>query len=110
MTRRFVTTLCGRYEVIRDCGDYGTGNGKYSVWVGLRSDGQYDMLVSDNGSVWVLGDPDDADSNRKEWQVATAGVDADVLIAYGREADAALGNWLEDRWAEATEPQGKETE
>ena len=106
MTGRLVTTLCGRYEVIRDCGDYGTGSGRYSVWIGRRSDGQYDMLISDNASVWVLGDTIDADGNRKEWQVATAEVDADVLIAYGREADADLGNWLEKLWAEAMELQG----
>ena len=36
--------------------------------------------------------------------------DADVLIAYGREADPGLGDWLEDRWSEATEKPVKEIE
>ena len=111
MTEKIVITTCGRYVVIRDCGDYGTGNNKYSVWIGSRCcDGQCDILVSDNASVWVLGDADDADVNRDQWHAATAGVDADVLIAYGREADPGLGDWLEDRWSEATETPGKEIE
>ena len=105
MAGQRVTTLWGQYTVIRDCGRYGTGDGRHGVWIGRHSDGHCDMLVCDNGSVWVLGDADDADVNRDQWAAATSGVDANVLIEHGREEDASLGNWLKDRWAEATEQQ-----
>lgn len=98
----------GDYTLVAFIAAGGTGDAKIELYVGRAADGHHDLIVSDNASMWVVGDEDDAERNRAHWELINERVgeiDFDAI----RAIDADLADWLEDRKAEADEAKSATT-
>lgn len=93
-----VSTDGGDYELIAEVNDEGHCDSSINLYVGRAADGHCDLIASDNSSMWIVGDADDAERNREHWQTIE-GHDLDMDAV--RAANADLADWLEARKAEA---------
>ncbi len=96
-----VVTDGGEYELIAEVNDEGQCDDNINLYVGrATSDGHCDLIASDNASMWIVGDADDAERNREHWDTIEAhDLDMDAV----RAVDADLADWLEARRDEAEE-------
>ena len=95
-----VGTDCGKYEIVAHIHDDGCSDTSINLYVGRAADGHHDLIASDNASMWVVGDADDAESNRAHWELIAERI-GDIDFDAIRAIDADLAEWLEDRKAEA---------
>lgn len=95
-----VGTDCGEYEIVAHIHDDGCSDTSINLYVGRAADGHHDLIASDNASMWVVGNEDNAESSRAHWELIAeriGDIDFDVI----RAIDADLAEWLEERKAEA---------
>jgi hypothetical protein len=92
----------GKYEILVYINGGGYADEHIDLYVGRATDGHHDLIVSDNASMWAVGDEDDAERNREHWELITERV-GDIYFGSIRAIDADLADWLEDRKAEADE-------
>jgi hypothetical protein len=101
-------TDCGEYTIVAHTHEDGCRDDSLNLYVGRAADGHHDLIASDNASMWVVGDEDDAERNRAHWELINERVgeiDFDAI----RAIDADLAEWLEDRKAEADEAKSATT-
>lgn len=114
-----IHTNAGDYTIVALIGEQTHTDDAHCLAVGRAADGHHDVLVSDNASVWVLGDADDADCNAGMFAALGGSRDTDMdgpdirnEIADGvrilrdnlddiRAIDADLADWIADRADEA---------
>lgn len=95
-----VITLNGNYTIVDQIAEGGEADERILVSVGRAADGHHDLIVCDNASHWVVGDENDAELNRAQWNLISERVgeiDFDAI----RTIDTDLADWLEDRKDEA---------
>jgi hypothetical protein len=89
-----VVTDAGKVEIYDVLAVGGDGERKIEIYEVVADDGHHAVAVSDNASVWILGDEDDSKHNGEQWLVVddACGVDwiADIV-------DADLREWINDR-------------
>lgn len=93
-------TDCGEYTILAQIATGGSADKVIDLYVGRAADGHHDLIASDNASMWVVGNEDNAESNRAHWELIAeriGDIDFDVI----RAIDADLAEWLEGRKAEA---------
>lgn len=93
-------TDCGEYEIVAHIYDNGCCDTSINLYVGRAADGHHDLIASDNASMWVVGDENDAERNRAHWDLISeriGEIDFDAI----RAIDADLADWLEARKDEA---------
>ena len=89
-----VVTDVGEVEIYDVLTVGGEADGKIEIYEVVHADGHHEVAVSDNASVWVLGDEDDRRHNHEQWTVVddVCGVDwIDDVV------DAELREWINDR-------------
>ncbi|MBR4353761.1 MAG: hypothetical protein IKP97_00490 [Kiritimatiellae bacterium] len=98
-----VATDGGDYQIIADIADGGEGDEGVCVYVGRHITlGHCDLIARDNASYWVVGDEDNRDRNRDQWDIIEDRCGRIDLEAV-RRVDADLADWLADRRKEAIE-------
>ena len=118
-TNETVNTNAGQYTIVALIGEQTHTDDAHRLAVGRAADGHHDVLVSDNASVWVLGNEDDADCNAGMFAALGGSRDTDMdgpnlrnEIADGvrilrdnlddiRAIDADIADWIADRADEA---------
>ena len=95
-----VGTDCGEYEIVAHIHDDGCSDTSINLYVGRTADGHHDLIASDNASMWVVGDDNEAESNRAHWDLIAERI-GDIDFDAIRAIDADLAEWLEERKAEA---------
>ena len=96
-----VGTDCGQYEIVAHVHDDGCGDTSVNLYVGMTEDGRHDLIASDNAGMWVVGDEDDAERNRYQWDVIASDCDVATVLDELRKIDADLADWLGYRYHEA---------
>ena len=66
-----------------------------NVYEVRHADGQHDVMASDNGSVWLVGDEDDADVNKSQF-LAIAAANGES-VEWDEIKDCDLREWVADR-------------
>lgn len=94
-------TDAGEYELVAIVHDDGEADNSISLYVGRAADGHHDMIASDNASMWVVGNGDDAELNRDQWDAIAARCDVAPVLGEVRKIDAELADWLTGRYEEA---------
>lgn len=94
-------TDAGEYELVAIVHDDGHTDESVNLYVGKAADGHHDLIASDNASMWVVGDADDAERNRDQWDTIAERCDVAPVIDEVRKIDADLADWLNDRYNEA---------
>lgn len=94
-------TDAGEYTIVADVGGGGYGDENVTLYVGKAADGHHDLIASDNASMWVVGDENDAERNRAQWEAISERCDVAPVIDAVREIDADLADWLATRYDEA---------
>ena len=94
-------TDAGEYTIVADMGGGGYGDENITLYVGKAADGHHDLIASDNASMWVVGDENDAERNRAQWDAIAARCDVEPVIDEVRKIDADLADWLAARYDEA---------
>lgn len=89
-----VETDVGEVEIYDVLAVGGDADDKIEIYEVVHKDGHHEVAVSDNASVWVLGDYDDARHNYELWTVVddVCGVDWIDDIE-----DDDLREWINDR-------------
>ena len=106
---RRVATCGGDYTLVAQILDDGSCDTSLNLYVGRAPDGHLDLIASDNASMWVVGDADDAGNNHAHWSAIADHCDVDrIVIAGVREIDADLADWLAARYHDATNDESKE--
>ena len=95
-----VITDAGEHEIVAHVYDDNCTDQSINLYVGRDAKGYYNLIASDNASMWVVGDENDASHNYDQW--ATIGDRYDAARDAIREVDAYLADWLDARRAEAT--------
>jgi hypothetical protein len=95
-------TDCGDYTLIAHIAEGGEADEHVDIYIGRAADGHCDMIVSDNASMWVVGNEDDADINRSHWDLIAERI-GDIDFNVIRAIDTDLADWLENRKAESGE-------
>lgn len=91
-----VITEGGDYIAVRRL-DGGIGSACTAVYEAISvTDGHHDVLVSDNATVWVLGDEDDPKRNAEMFATIK-----DIHVYWTDIEDCDLSDWIEARRAEA---------
>lgn len=91
-------TDCGEYTILAKVNDDQYRDEDIRLYVGRAEDGHCDLIASNNASMWVVGNEDDALSNKQHWAVIEGhGLDMDAV----RAIDSGLAEWLEARQSEA---------
>ena len=98
-----VYTDCGKYEIVAHIYDDGCCDASINLYVGRAADGHHDLIASDNASMWVAGDAEDAERNRDQWREIEERCDVAPVLEEVRKIDADLADWLAARWTEADE-------
>ena len=98
-----VATDCGKYEIVAHIYDDGCCDASINLYVGRAADGHHDLIASDNASMWVAGDAEDAERNRDQWREIEERCDVAPVLEEVRKIDADLADWLAARWTEADE-------
>ncbi len=91
-----VATDGGDYELVAHIYDDGRTDESINLYVGRAADGHHDMIASDNASMWVV-----AELNRDHWDAIAGRCDVAPVLDEVRKIDAALADWLTDRYNEA---------
>ena len=95
-----VVTDCGEYTILAQIATGGSADKVIDLYVGRAADGHHDLIVTDNSTNWIVGDADDAESNRAHWDLIAERI-GDIDFDAIRAIDADLAEWLEERKAEA---------
>lgn len=97
-----ICTNAGGYKIVSIVDDNGDiGDRKMVAYVGRHcKQGHYDIVILDNASYWVLGDEDDLDANRDQFDTANF-VDSDFISCVRNLGFIDLADWLADRLADA---------
>lgn len=91
----------GEYEILAYINGGGYADKHIDLFVGRAAAGGHcDLIVSDNASMWTVGDEDDAERNREHWELINERV-GDVDFGSIHAIDADLADWLDERKAEA---------
>lgn len=93
-------TDCGEYTILAQIATGGSADKVIDLYVGRAADGHHDLIASDNASMWVVGDDNEAESNRAHWDLIAERI-GDIDFDAIRAIDADLAEWLEERKAEA---------
>ena len=101
MIGEMVSTDGGDYTIEAHVHDDGCCDQSINLYVGRAADGHCDLIASDNASMWLVGDADDAERNRDQWESITERCDVAPVIAEVRKIDADLADWLSERWHKA---------
>lgn len=97
-----VATDAGDYTIVAHVHDDGCCDESINLYVGKAADGHHDLIASDNASMWVVGDREDAGRNRDQWvEILERCPNIAPLLAEVRKIDADLADWLDDRYQEA---------
>ena len=94
-------TDAGEYTIVVDLGGGGYGDNNIALYLGRAADGHHDMIASDNASMWVVGDDNDAVRNYEQWRTIAACCDVAPVIDEVRKIDGDLADWLDQRHDEA---------
>ena len=92
--------VIGEYTILAQIATGGSADKVIDLYVGRTSDGHHDLIASDNASMWVVGDDNEAESNRAHWDLIAERI-GDIDFDAIRAIDADLAEWLEERKAEA---------
>lgn len=97
------STDAGEYTIVADVGGGGYGDENITLYVGkaVAADGNHDLIASDNASMWVVGNEDDHELNRDQWDAIAARCDVAPVLDEVRKIDAELADWLAARYEEA---------
>ena len=95
------STDAGEYTIVAHVHDDGCCDESINLYVGRAADGHHDMIASDNASMWVVGNEDDAELNRDQWDAIAARCDVAPVINEVRKLDAELADWLAARYEES---------
>ena len=101
-------TDAGEYTIVAHVYDDNCNDHSVNLYVGRHTTGGHcDLIASDNASMWVVGDADDAERNHYKWAVVGDRYDAarDAI----RAIDADLVDWLDERKAEAAKTADNDT-
>jgi hypothetical protein len=93
-------TDAGEYTIVAHIARGGEADKHIDLYVGRAADGHHDLIVSDNASMWIVGDEDDSERNQEHWKLITeriGEIDFDAI----RDIDEDLADWLEDRYGES---------
>jgi len=96
-----VYTDAGKYTIVAHVHDDLCTDESVNLYVGKAADGHYDMIASDNASMWAVGNEDDAGINRAQWCTIAARCDIEPVLAEVRKIDGDLADWLSDRYHDA---------
>lgn len=96
-----ITTDAGEYTIFAHVHDDACTDKNINLYVGKAADGHHDLIASDNASMWVVGDEDDAERNRDQWDSIAARCDVAPVLDEVRKIDSGLADWLNDRYNEA---------
>lgn len=96
-----VYTDAGKYTIVAHVHDDPCTDESINLYVGKAADGHHDMIASDNASMWVVGDEDDASRNRDHWCTIAARCDVEPVLTEVRKIDGDLADWLADRYHDA---------
>lgn len=94
-------TDAGEYTIVAHIHDDGCGDQSINLYIGRAADGHHDMIASDNASMWVVGNEDDAKLNRDHWDAIAERCDLAPVLDEVRKIDADLADWLGARYQEA---------
>lgn len=94
-------TDAGEYTIVALVHDDGCGDQSISLYVGRAADGHHDLIASDNASMWVVGNEDNAELNRDQWNAIAKRCDVAPVLAEVRKIDADLADWLSARYHDA---------
>ena len=94
-------TDAGEYTIVAHVHDDGNADESINLYVGKAADGHHDLIASDNASMWVVGDEDDAERNRDQWDAITKRCDVAPVLDEVRRIAAGLADWLGVRYHEA---------
>lgn len=94
-------TDAGEYTIVAHVYDDNCTDESVNLYVGQAVDGHHDLIASDNASMWVVGDENDAERNRDQWDTIAARCDVAPVLDEVRKIDADLADWLAARFAEA---------
>lgn len=94
-------TDAGEYTIVAHIHDDGCADESINLYVGKAADGHHDMIASDNASMWVVGNEDDAKLNRNHWDAIAERCDVALVLDEVRKIDADLADWLGARYNEA---------
>lgn len=94
-------TDAGEYTMVAHVHDDGCTDASIDLYVGRAADGHHDLIASDNASMWVVGDENDAERNRDQWIAIADRCDVAPVIDEVRKIDADLADWLAARYNEA---------
>lgn len=97
------STDAGEYTIVAHVHDDGCCDESINLYVGRAADGHHDMIASDNASMWVVGDENDAELNRDQWDAIAARCDVAPVLDEVRKIDSDLADWLAARHNEANE-------
>lgn len=95
-------TDAGEYTIVAHVHDDGGSDQSINLYVGRAADGHHDLIASDNASMWVVGNEDDHELNRGQWDAIAERCDVAPVLDEVRKIDADLADWLGDRYHEAT--------
>ena len=96
-------TDAGEYTIEALVHDDGCTDQSINLYVGRAADGHHDLIASDNASMWVVGNEDDAALNHDHWAAIAKRCDVASVLAEVRNVDADLADWLRERYHEAWE-------
>ena len=94
-------TDAGEYTIVAHVHDDGCSDQSINLYVGRAADGHHDLIASDNSSMWVVGNEDDHELNRGQWDAIAARCDVAPVLDEVRRVDADLADWLAARYADA---------
>lgn len=95
-----VATDCGDHTLVAFIAEGGDADAKIELYVGRDDDGYYNLIASDNASMWIVGNEDDAELNRKHWDLIAERI-GEIDFDEIRAINSDLADWLEDRKDEA---------
>ena len=95
------STDAGEYTIVAHVFDDRNCDDSINLYVGKAADGHHDMIASDNASMWVVGDENDAERNRNQWDLIAARCDVAPVLDDVRKIDSDLADWLANRYDEA---------
>ena len=95
-----LVTDCGEYTILAQIATGGSADKVIDLYVGRAADGHHDLIATDNSTNWIVGNADDAESNRAHWDLIAERI-GDIDFDAIRAIDADLAEWLEERKAEA---------
>jgi hypothetical protein len=100
VTAPVFSTDGGDHILVAFIADGGDADARTELYVGRDNDGNHNLIASDNASMWVVGDEDDAERNQEHWKLITERVGAIDFDAI-RDIDEDLADWLAARRGES---------